>query len=184
MTTVCQLLYYPYSCRSGDIVIFVLPTFTDEPEETFTVSLIATTNNVIIDSAISRVVITVQQNGSPFGVISFLGDVIGDQRVNEETTSSILSFPLVRIGDFFGAVQVSYSVSRVGGVDPVEDDVRPASGSVVFPSLQGRASLDLTIVADGVAEAEEAFIVTLTTATGGATVNALANSASFVIKLV
>lgn len=167
--------------RFGQIVILILPTSTEEREEIFTITLSSATNNVLIDSLLSRVQITVQQNGSPFGVVSFLGDAIRTQRVSE---GSALSLPLERDGDLMVSVDVSYVVSRVGVTDPVQTDVTPASGTVTFPVLQGRTSIILNIAIDGVGEIDETFSVTLTGATSGTTVNPQANTAVFIIKSV
>ena len=167
-------------------MIIVLPTATDEPEETFTVSLTSITNNVLIDSTRSRVVITVGQNGSPFGIISFLGDAISTQRVMEGDDAVIFSLPLVRDGDLSGAVSVSFVVSRVDndGAEPVSLDVTPTSGTVLFPVLQGRISIDLTILPDDIAESDELYQVTLLQPTGGASINPQASIATFIIRLV
>lgn len=167
--------------RSGRITISVLPTSSNEQEEVFTLSLDSATNNVLIDSLLSRVRITVLQNGSPFGVVSFLGEALRTQRVFE---GGVLSLPLERAGDLAVSVQVNFVVSRVGAADPVELEVSPASGTVTFPVLQGRVSIELSILSDSEAELDETFTVTLTGATSGATINPQANTASFIIRLV
>ncbi len=160
----------------------MLPTSTDEQEETFSVFLTSSTGSVLLDPTLNRVVITVEQNGSPFGIISFLGEALSPQRVDEQST---LSLPLERNGDLSVAVDVTYTVSRVpGNEDPVSLDVTPAAGVISFPVLQGRTSIDLVILTDNVAEPDETFIVTLTGTTGGASINPQANTATFVIKLV
>lgn len=170
----------------GLISITVLPLGSmeiDETEETFTVSLISTTNNVIIDSTLSRVVITVEQNGSPFGVVSFLGEALSTQSVTEQAVSSTFVLPLERDGDNSAAVDVSYVVSRVGGDgQAVALDVTPASGSVAFPVLQGRTEIVLTIIADQLAELDEAYSVRLLSASNGATINSQASTANFIIR--
>lgn len=152
----------------------------DEQEESFTLTLTSTTNEVLIDPALNSITITVQQNGSPLGVVSFLGDAIRTQRVTEDF---VLSLPLARDGDLDAVVDVSYVVSRVAGDGlPVALDVTPASGTVAFPILQGRASIDLTILTDSVAESDEMFNVTLSAVTAGASINPQASTAMFIIK--
>lgn len=170
----------------GLISITVLPlgsVETDEGEETFTVSLISTTNDVIIDSTLSRVVITVEQNGSPFGVVSFLGEALSTQSVTEQAVSSIFVLSLERDGDNSASVDVSFVVSRVGGNgQAVALDVTPASGSVTFPVLQGRTAIVLTIIADQFAELDEAYSVRLLAASNGAIINSQASTANFIIR--
>ena len=174
---------YLYLLHStGVIQITVLRAVSDELEETFTISLVSTTNDVEIDTELRTAAITVRQNGSPFGVISFLGEALMTQQVKEEAITSTLSLSLERDGDLFLTVGVSYAVSREGSTDPVGTDVVPVSGTVMFPPLQGRVSIDLTILPDDDAEADETFLVTLLAPTGGASINSRANTAIFIIK--
>lgn len=160
----------------------VNPTSVDEQREMFSVFLTSSTGSVLLDPTLSHVVITVEQNGSPFGIVSFLGEALTTQRVDEQ---SMLRLPLERSGDFSTATDVSYMVSRVpAGGDPVLLDVTPQAGVISFPVLQGRTSVDLTIIGDEVAEPDESFVVTLTRTTGGASINPQANTATFIIKFV
>ena len=156
---------------------------TAEREETFTVSLISTNNDVIIDSTLNRVAITVEQNGSPLGVVSFLGDALSTQRVTEGAVSTTFTLPLERDGDNSAPVDVNYIVSRISGDGgPVSLDVTPASGTATFPVLQGRTAIVLTILADQVAELDETYSVRLLSASSGATINPQANTANFIIR--
>ncbi len=172
-----------YSCvSSGVIEVVVLSTSIDEPEEMFRVSLISTSNDVAIDSNFNQVTITVGQNGSPFGTISFLGEVLGDLQVQEMDVPVTLSLPLERDGGLSTEVNVVYTVTRVSGDgDTVELDVTPATGLVTFLVSQGRASIDLTILPDNVGELDEMFQVTLSE-TSGATINPQAGVARFTIR--
>ena len=152
----------------------------DEQEESFTLTLTSTTNNVLIDPALNNVTITIQQNGSPLGVVSFLGDAIRTQRVTEGFN---LSLPLARDGDLDAGVDVSYVVARVNGDGmPVALDVTPVSGTVTFPVLQSGASIALTILTDSIAEIDEMFSVTLSPVTAGISINPQASTAMFIIK--
>jgi hypothetical protein len=146
--------------------------------------LVSTTNDVIIDFTLSRVTITVNQNGSPLGVVSFLGEALSTQRVTEEAVSSTFTLSLERDGDNSAAVDVSYVVSRVAGGDgeTVTMDVTPASGIATFPVLQGRTAIVLTILADQLPELDEMFNVQLLSASNGATINSQASQANFIIR--
>lgn len=176
-----------YLHSSGVIIVTVLPlgsAETDEREELFTLSLVSTTNDVLIDSTLNSVTITVQQNGSPFGVVSFLGEALSTQRVTEQAASFLFVLPLERDGDNSASVDVSYAVSRVsgGGGQSVALDVMPASGTATFPVFQGRTAIELTIVADEEAELDEEFSVQLLGASNGATINPQASTAAFIIR--
>lgn len=159
----------------------MLPSSGDEVEEMFTVTLNSASSNVFLDSTRSQASITVEQVGSPFGEISFLGEALAGIRTNEQNTNSTISFAVARSGDLLGTSQVFYTVSRIGSSDPVSLDVLPSSGSFLFPAGVGQASLQLMILADDVSEMDETFTVVLTGSTGGATINLQASSATFVI---
>lgn len=170
---------------SGVIEVIVLPSNDDEVEESYVVTLQLASNNVFVDSDLSSVVISVAQMGSPLGVISFIGDVIGEQRiqrVNEENTPSILSLPIVRTGDNTLSVLVSYLVTRVGAGDSPGVDVTPVTGTVELPAGIGQANLDLTILPDSISELDESFQVTLTGSNAvGVTIDPSANTAGFIV---
>ena len=168
-------------CRSGAIEIIVLPSSVDEAEERFTVTLNRVSNNIVIDSARSQATITVAQRGSPFGEISFLGEALAGQRVNEQSTNSTISLSVARTGDLSGSVQVSFTVTRVGSQDPVELDLYPSSGTVFFPSGIGQVSLQLTVLADDLSEMDETFAVALAQTTGGAVISSQGGIATLII---
>ena len=170
-------------CSSGIIRITVLPFSGDEAVEVFTVTIVSTTNGVAIDSALRATTITVQQTGTPFGIVNFQGEVLRSLVVvMEQATPTTLSLPLERSGQLSLTVGVGFTVSRVGGDEPVENDVAPVSGTIMFPPLSSQTSLDLTIIADGVGEMNETFMVTLDNSTGGATLNPQASTVTFVIR--
>ena len=176
ITTVC------FRSRSGVLRISVLPSTGDEAEERFLVTIRSTTNGVAIDSSLSSAPITVRQAGMPFGVVNFQGDVLQPQAVVEQATPTTLLLPLERSGLLTLTVSVDFTVSRVGVADVgVEEDVTPASGTVMFPPLVGQTTLDLTILSDSVGEMNETFVVILTNPTGGASLNPQASSSSFTI---
>ena len=167
---------------SRSIQFDVLPSNTDEAEESYIVTLVLASNDVTISPALASVTITVQQIGNPQGVVSFIGDVLSGQRVNEGTT---LSLPVVRTGAVDVELTVSYIVTRNGGSGPVSDDVTPATGTVIMPLGIRQVNLDLSIVADGVAELDESFQVVLTgTNINGVGVDLQANTAPFTVRCV
>lgn len=169
--------------RNGMIEIIVLPSSGDEAEEVFTVTLTRVSNNILLDPASSQATITVGQRGTPFGEVSFLGESLAGVRTNEQSTNSTISLSVARTGDLTGAVQVSFAVTRIGGSqDPVELDLIPSSGFVIFPSGIGQVSLQFTVLADDLSEMDETFSVALTRATGGATINSQAATATLIIK--
>ncbi len=163
----------------------MLPSSGDEAEEMFTVTLTRVSNNIFLDSARSQATVTVAQRGTPFGEVSFLGESLAGVRTNEQNTNSTVSLSVARSGDLTGAIQVSFAITRVGSAgsqDPVALDLIPSSGFVIFPSGIGQVSLQLTVLADDLSEMEETFSVALTRATGGATINSQAGTATLIIR--
>ena len=168
---------------SGVINIDVLATSdADEPEETFVVRLLTASSNVLVDPQLDTVSITVLEKGQPFGVISFLGDALSLQTVTEEEVDSLYAIPLTRSGPAAGSVDVSFIVTRSdGSLDSPSLDVSPASGVATFDVGMSLTELRLDILADGVPELNETYSVSLTQPTGGAAINTLADTSSFVI---
>ena len=165
------------------IEVIVLPSSGDEAQEAFTVTLTRVSNNILLDSTRSQATITVAQRGTPFGEVSFLGESLAGVRTNEQSTNSTISLSVARTGDLTGAIQVSFVITRVGGSqDPVELDLVPSSGFIFFPSGIGQVSLQLTVLADDLSERDETFSIALTRATGGATINSQAATATLIIK--
>ena len=169
------------ACRSSTIEIIVLPSSVDEAEEMFTVTLSSASNNVLLDSLRNQASITVDQVGTPFGEISFLGEALAGIRANEQSTNSTVSFTVARTGALVGTLQVFFTVTRVGSTDPAELDVFPSSGSFLFADGIGQTSLQLTILADDISEMDETFAVVLTGSTGGAVINSQASAATLTI---
>ena len=166
---------------NGVISFFVLPSNTDEAEESFIVTLVLASNDVAINSALASVTITVQQLGNPQGAVSFIGDVLSEQRVNEGTT---LSLPVVRTGAVDVELTVSYVVMNIDG-SPVSGDVAPPTGTVVMPLGISQVNLELLLLMDGMAELDESFQVVLTsTNINGVGVDPQANTAPFTIRCV
>ena len=165
------------------IEIIVLPSSIDEAEEMFTVTLTRVSNNIFLDSTRSQSTITVGQRGTPFGEVSFLGESLAGVRTSEQTTNSTISLSVTRTGDLSSAIQVYFVVTRVGSsADPVELDLIPNSGLVTFPSGIGQVSLQVTVLADDLSEMDESFSISLTHATGGASVNSQAATATLTIR--
>lgn len=170
---------------TGQITITVLPSNGHEAEETFTVTLIQASNNVLISPSRNSVTITVQQVGMPGGVISFLGDTLQPQTVLEQDTDTMYTIPVVRTVDLSNTIDVSFTLTRLGGSsDPPDTDVTPGRGTLSFPDGVGQMNIVLTVVADDVPEVDEMFTLSLTGATGGAMINTQASSTTLIIRCV
>ncbi len=180
ITPISAVLVLSDGQAMGSITLDVLPSDEDEVEETYIVTFVLASNNVLVNSGLSSVAITVAQMGNPQGIVSFVGDALSDQRVNEGST---LSLPVTRTGSAELEISVSYIVTRLSGSGLVSEEVSPSTGSVVMPLGLSQVNLDLSIIADEVPELDEGFQVTLTgTNAVGVGVDPQANTAPFTIS--
>ncbi len=164
---------------NGFVSFDVLPSDEDEVAESYVVTLVSASNNVLVNSDLSSVTITVAQMGTPQGVVSFIGDVLIGRSVEEGNS---LSFPITRTGSVSLEIAVNYIVTRVSGSGSLSDEISSISGSVVMPSGLSQMDLLLTALVDGVPELNEEFIATLTgTNAVGVGVVSEASSAPFTI---
>jgi len=77
---------------------------------------------------------------------------------------------------------------KVEGLDPVtsrpSDDIAPTSGSVVLENGVSSGQITLSVVADGLSELDEQFIVTLVSVDGGADIDARHQTSAFTVRCV
>ncbi|XP_066273052.1 adhesion G-protein coupled receptor V1-like isoform X1 [Branchiostoma lanceolatum] len=81
-------------------------------------------------------------------------------------TASILRLQVIRVVGMFGPVSVDWVASP--DTARLNEDYRPASGTVSFPDLSTSQYIDIVIVDDDVPEFPETFNVQLRNPTGGA----------------
>ena len=158
----------------------MLPSDGSEPEEQFVVTIISSSNNVIIDPQRRSTSITVSQRGMPYGIVGFFGDALQPITVSEEDEVQTLSLPLFRNDGTVGSTEIVFVVMGTGPIV----DIAPGNGTILFDEGQSQASLVLQIVPDFEPELEETFTVVLTGSTNGADINMLANMATITIRSV
>ena len=159
-------------------MITVLPTSVPAVQKTFTVSLTSASNNVAISTTAGTLSLVVSQYGNPYGVISFIGNNLIPLIVNElDTTVNTFALTLVRTGIITDAATVTFIVSG----NAVSQSVSPTSGSVTFQPGSSQVQISLGVLPDGVPELDNTYTVTLTSATGPATIDALGSVATFII---
>ncbi|XP_035665839.1 adhesion G-protein coupled receptor V1-like [Branchiostoma floridae] len=81
-------------------------------------------------------------------------------------TASMLRLEVIRVVGMFGPVSVDWVASP--GTARLNEDYRPASGTVSFPDLSTSQYIDIVIVDDDIPEFPETFSVQLRNPTGGA----------------
>lgn len=110
--------------------------------------------------------IIINANDNPSGIITFQpvtegSSAIPVKRVNEDIYS-IATFKVLRNQGTFGEVSIDWVIQRADGrTEPVEQDVGPVSGRLVFASGENEKSIELTIVQEILPEPAEQFNVIL-----------------------
>ncbi|XP_037536594.1 adhesion G-protein coupled receptor V1 [Nematolebias whitei] len=123
----------------------------------------------------SAVLVTIEPNDKPYGVLSISSSaLIQPISINEDVTKRFDGIVIVRNGGSYGAVSTNWSISRNSSdPSPVSDDLTPQAGIVKFAAGQVTAVISINIVADDKPEEAEAFVFKLlpNTVTGNAEVN-------------
>jgi len=101
---------------------------------------------------------------------------IADASVGEGNDGvNVVSFEVTRVGGAAGAVEASYTVTLPGGERGADaGDFAPGTpftGTVRFADGQATARIELAVQGDRSPEFDESFTVTLSNATGGATID-------------
>ncbi|HVF95059.1 MAG TPA: endonuclease/exonuclease/phosphatase [Sphingomonas sp.] len=84
-----------------------------------------------------------------------------------------IDFVVTRIGGADGAVDASYAITLpggFGGADAADFDAISLTGTVRFADGQSTATISLPVIADRAPEPNETFSITLSNATGGASI--------------
>jgi len=134
---------------------------------------VMTTNAVGNDEWIGIDDIKVTSNGSVGVVPGVLS--IGDASTTEgDAGSHMIDFTVSRIGGASGAVEATYSVllpGGNGGADAGDFGTTAFTGVVKFADGQSTATISLPVLGDRAPEPNETFSITLSNATGGATID-------------
>ena len=152
---------------SQTIEIPLLDDVTYEGDETFTVTLsnalggaaMGTTSN-------AQVTITEDDPVPPAGVLQFSG---ASYNTTEDSVSVLIT--VMRTNGSFGAVTVDYS--SVDGTAVAGDDYQFVSGTLIFADGEISQTIEVPLLDDVTYEGDEAFTVTLSNATSGATLGPL-----------
>ena len=176
-----SLLPSPSFHSSGIIQIIILPTSVPEVQKTFTVTLTSATNNVAISATAGTLSLVVSQYGNPYGEISFLGNNLTPLTVYElEATVNTFSLTLVRTGIVTDSATVTFVVAG----SALAQSVSPTGGLVIFQPGSSQVQISMGVLPDGTPELDATYTVTLTSAIGPATINALGSVATFIVPYV
>ncbi|XP_043565048.1 adhesion G-protein coupled receptor V1 isoform X2 [Chiloscyllium plagiosum] len=168
-------LTFPDGRFSTVLEIIIVDDNLTEFLETFTVSLTQVTGGAKMGDDIIAT-INIPNNDSPVGVFQF-----GEQsvRVGEPQTADdpagLVSFTVGRDGGH-GPVQIVWQVD-----DSAVDDLGPLAGTLSFNQTETKKTLNLRIYPDTLLEGEERYVIRLVSATNGAEISPMFESATIII---
>ncbi|KAK7486800.1 hypothetical protein BaRGS_00021947, partial [Batillaria attramentaria] len=161
------------------IAFYINDDTSPEIAETFKIRIqrLSDTRKAVLSSPyVANIIISA--NDYPNGVITFeatseTSNEIPMQPINEDAYS-IARFTVLRNQGTFDEVSVIWTVERADGkTEPVEQDVGPQNGTLVFADGENRKDIELTIVQDSLPEPSEQFDITLVSATGDAQIRGI-----------
>jgi hypothetical protein len=154
---------------SATITILVQGDVTFEDSETFLVTLSAPTGGATLGNANGTGTIT-NDDPAPAGTLSI--DDVSHSEGNSGTTT--YTFTVSRAGGTAGAITADFTISAPGGAGNADSGDFAGgsifSGQVSFADGETSRTISIDVVGDTVFEADEAFTVSLSNATGGATI--------------
>lgn len=146
---------------------------TAEPNENFTVTLSGPTLGAELGTQASTTVTITDDDiaGTP-GVLSF---AVAQEALGE--AAGTVNVSVVRTGGTTGQVTVDFAASVVAGAQAATpgSDFSLVAGTLTFAAGQTQKNISVTITDDGASEVQEAFGITLSNPTGGATLGGITN---------
>lgn len=134
---------------------------------------VITTNAVGNDEWVGVDDIKVTSNGS-VGVVPGVLSISDASTTEGDAGSQMIDFTVSRVGGASGAVEATYSVllpGGNGGADANDFGTTAFTGVVSFADGQSTATISLPVLGDHAPEPNETFSITLSNATGGATID-------------
>ncbi|MCU7846047.1 MAG: thrombospondin type 3 repeat-containing protein [Candidatus Thiodiazotropha sp. (ex Monitilora ramsayi)] len=148
------------------VTVTLLDDSIFEGDETFSVQLSGVSGGASL-GAISQASVLIQED-EPQPSSGVIGFTITDASVNEGTLS--LDVIVTRTGGSYG--EVSVDISLTGGTADLGNDFSVTSGTITFGDGDDTdRTIVITINDDGTNEGNETLVLTLTNATGGATID-------------
>jgi len=146
------------------IAVVVNGDTTVEPNETFLVSLSGTSGATLADGQATGTIVNDDQ--------SALSLSINDVTVSEGDTGTTLArFTVSLSGPSSSPVTVAWATAD--GTATAGSDYVAGGGTLTFPAGQASASITVSVLGDATAEANESFLVRLSSATGATVADAV-----------
>ena len=147
---------------SKTLLVPVVGDLDDESNETFTIDLSSPVNATI---DIPSTLVTIVDN-DPIPPGSAQLDIAGSKvREGASAGTATITFTVTRSGETTTAVSTQFATS--GGTATDTLDFEPASGTVSFGTGQTTATVDISVVGDGLLEHNESLFVTLSAPSAG-----------------
>ena len=167
------------SWASGDSASksFTVPIQGDttvEPDELVNLTLASPTGGAVIGSPSTATLTIVNNDGAgAAGTLQFSSATYF--QLEGDSGTSLAAITVTRIGGTFGAVGVSYATSN--GTATAGSDYTATSGTLSWANGEtGTKTFTVTVQGDTTAEPDETVNLTLSSATGGATLGSPANA--------
>ena len=146
------------------ILIPVIGDVTDEPDESFTVS-ISSPLNANLGNATDTLTI-VDNDPLPTSVPIF--DVLDAQKREGASGTSTVSFTVTRSDQTASPVTVDFAVWNGTALAPADYTVVSATGTLSFAAAQTEKTVEVTVVGDRLLEPDETLFLTLSDPSAGA----------------
>lgn len=153
-----QTLFIPAGSTSGTFNIRILGDFSIEPDEQFTVNLQFATNATIADGQATGTIV----NDDSHGKLQFSSETFS---ATEDAGGVIVT--VNRVDGATDAVTVDFATSN--GTATAGSDYPETTGTLTLNQGETSKSFFITFVKDDILEPDETLTVTLSNATGGAT---------------
>jgi sugar lactone lactonase YvrE len=147
---------------------------TVEPDELVNLTLASPTGGAVIGSPSTATLTIVNNDGAgAAGTLQFSSATYF--QLEGDSGTSLAAITVTRIGGTFGAVGVSYATSN--GTATAGSDYTATSGTLSWANGEtGTKTFTVTVQGDTTAEPDETVNLTLSSATGGATLGSPANA--------
>lgn len=161
---------------SQTITVNITNDTADEPNETFTVTLSNATGGATLGTVVTSTA-TILDNDDPVmvnpGTLSISPLTLN---VNEGAGAAV--FTVNRTSGSDGVVTVDFATAN--GTSNFNQDYERTTGTLTFADGQTSQTISVPIINDTVDEANETFTLTLTNATGGATIGSALSTATII----
>ena len=158
-----RLVFNPYS-SVGQITVLVKGDALVEGDEGFTITLSSASNAIIVGGTASGVILNDDAVATPPPTLA-----IAAVQASQLEGQGPFSFTVSRSGDLSGSTSVAYNVSGFGGTPATAADFSGGTlpaGTLGFATGEATKTIWFNIADDTVAEADEAFSVTLSSPVG------------------